>query len=218
MPARKGSKRLRNKNRLAVGDRSLLQRTIDLIRAVGLLEQTVISTDDEVLAEQAGHLGVTVPYLRPSHLARDDSSTIDVLRFVLEDLNSNFKWLPKYVLLLQLTSPFRDPSTVEYAMNLIQKHEECPAIVSGKISNIENEKTIGRVSDDLLIETTKITGEFVEADGNFYVAHVSALLSSNTFLPDGTKVIISTEYQSIDIDTLEDFELAQDVCRAFYKI
>ena len=74
------------------------------------------------------------------------------------------------------------------------------------------------MSDDLLIETTKITGEFVEADGNFYVANVSALLSSNTFLPDGTKVIISTEYQSIDIDTLEDFKLAQEVCRAFHKI
>jgi CMP-N,N'-diacetyllegionaminic acid synthase len=217
VPARKGSKRLPNKNRFSIGNRSLLWRTLDAIKTLGLSEQTVISTDDEVVAAEAIRLGFPVPTLRPSHLAQDNTSTFDVLKHVLADIEKQQKWSPKYVLLLQLTSPFRDPEIISRAIDLIQKKNKFSAIVSGKVNRSRNEKTIGFAADHVLSYTTDNISEFVEADGNFYVVRVSELIKYGTFLPKGTKVIVSDQNQSIDIDTLQDFELAQDVWRNTYQ-
>ena len=217
VPARKGSKRLPNKNRFSIGNRSLLWRTLDTIRILGLSEQTVISTDDEVVAAEAIKLGFAVPTLRPSYLAQDKTSTFDVLKHVLADIEKRQKWSPKYVLLLQLTSPFRDPKIISRAIDLIQKKNKFPAIVSGKVNRSRNEKTIGFAADHVLTYIADNMGEFVEADGNFYVVRVSELIKHGTFLPKGTKVIVSDQNQSIDIDTLQDFELAQDVWRNTYQ-
>ena len=121
------------------------------------------------------------------------------------------------MLLLQLTSPFRDPKIISRAINLIQKKNKFSAIVSGKINRSRNEKTIGFAADHVLTYIADNMGEFVEADGNFYVVRVSELIKHGTFLPKGTKVIVSEQNQSIDIDTLQDFELAQDVWRNTYQ-
>mgnify|MGYP001988851483 CR=1 FL=1 len=70
----------------------------------------------------------------------------------------------------------------------------------------------------MLTDHSAANGKLVEADGNFYVARVEALLAGNTFLPTGTKVIISSKDQSIDIDTLEDFQLAEEKWRRADRI
>lgn len=212
VPARKGSKRLPNKNRLFIGGKSLLWRTLNVVKTIGLSEQTIISTDDEVVAAEAIKLGFAVPTLRPSHLAQDESSTVDVLKYVLIDLKKRQNWSPKYVLLLQLTSPFRDPKTIQRAIDLIQENRKFSAIVSGKISYSRNEKTIGFAIDHTLTNA-EFSSELVEADGNFYVVRVPELIKNDTFLPKGTKVIVSNQSQSIDIDTVEDFKLARNVWR-----
>ena len=76
-----------------------------------------------------------------------------------------------------------------------------------------NKKTIGFAADHILTYNADDTSELVEADGNFYVVRLSELIKDGTFLPKGTKVIVSDQHQSIDIDTFQDFALAQDVWR-----
>ena len=211
VPARKGSKRLPHKNRMWVGDKSLLQRTIDVVNRLGLLEQTVLSTDDEVIADEAKKLGIMVPGLRPNNLALDNTSTVDVLKFVLEELSKKQKWSPKFVLLLQLTSPFRDPETIRKAIEQLLFDEGASSIVSGKISQYRTAKTIGFARDHLLHHDDYCEHTFVEADGNFYCIKISKFSEENTFLPSGTRVVLSKKHQSIDIDTHDDYEMAQEM-------
>ena len=200
-----------------VGDKSLLQRTVNVANRLGLLEQTVLSTDDEVIADEAKKLGVTVPGLRPNDLALDNTSTVDVLKYVLGELSKKQKWSPKFVLLLQLTSPFRDPETIRKAIEQLLFDERAPSIVSGKISQYRTAKTIGFARDHLLNQDDYGEHNFVEADGNFYCVKISKLYEENTFLPSGTQVILSQKHQSIDIDTQDDYEMAQEMVSVLEK-
>tara|TARA_B110001452_G_scaffold266772_1_gene274533 strand:- start:2710 stop:3426 length:717 start_codon:yes stop_codon:yes gene_type:complete len=217
VPARKGSKRLPHKNRLQLGNASLLKRTVGVIKDIGLLENTIVSTDDDVLAREAIELGLPLPEMRPSHLAQDNSATIEVFRYVLSDLAKRYGWHPKFVLLLQLTSPFRDPKNIKLAIDTILEKKYIPAIVSGKISEIKSDKTIGCAKDYILKTDLDLKEELVDLDGNFYVGRVPKVLSGNSFSPTGTKVILSSEQESIDIDTLDDFKLAHDIWKSSYQ-
>ena len=82
---------------------------------LGLSEQTVISTDDEVVAAEAIKLGFAVPTLRPSYLAQDKTSTFDVLKHVLADIEKRQKWSPKPFFFTTNIS-FRDPKIISRAL------------------------------------------------------------------------------------------------------
>ena len=114
----------------------------DTIRILGLSEQTVISTDDEVVAAEAIKLGFAVPTLWPSYLAQDKTSTFDVLKHVLADIEKRQKWSPKYVLLLQITSPFRDPKIISRAIDLIQKRKNFPRLYQEKLIVAETKRLL----------------------------------------------------------------------------
>ena len=208
IPARARSKRLKHKNRLVIGNLSLLHRTINVVSELDLISDTVVTTDDPLIAEQAKAFGVQVPNLRPKHLCQDQSLTIDVVKYILTEVGQNKSWHPKYLLLLQLTSPFRDPSIIADAIENIVNDSQIPAIVSGLISDKRSEKTIGLSGDLLMSSDNNQPNDLVDADGNFYIVKISSLIKENTFFPVGTKVILSSGEQAIDIDTEADYQQA----------
>ena len=59
------------------------------------------------------------------------------------------------------------PKIISRAIDLIQKKNKFPAIVSGKVNRSRNEKTIGFAADHVLTYIADNMGEFVEADGIF---------------------------------------------------
>jgi NDP-sugar pyrophosphorylase family protein len=71
VPARGGTKRLPRKNVLPLGGRPLIAWTIDAARASGVLDDVLVSTDDEEIAGVARQCGAQVPWLRPAALATD---------------------------------------------------------------------------------------------------------------------------------------------------
>ncbi len=109
IPARSGSVRIRHKNLMEVGGRTLLERAVATARQV--CERVVVSTDDERYAAIARHAGARVPALRPPHLAGETSSTEDVVRQVLQD----WEHAP-IVCVLQTTSPF---TTAEHVRSVL---------------------------------------------------------------------------------------------------
>ena len=80
IPARAGSKRLKNKNRSQVGGISLLQRANLTLTSIGLNGLEIFTTDDQLLHEEAKKSGLFTPNLRPPELSHDDASTL-----ILED-------------------------------------------------------------------------------------------------------------------------------------
>lgn len=82
--ARGGSKGVPRKNLRLLAGKPLIAHTILCAQACPLLHPVVVSTDDAEIAAVARQYGADVPFLRPAHLAQDDTSKWAVFRHLVE--------------------------------------------------------------------------------------------------------------------------------------
>ena len=113
IPARSGSKGIPHKNIKLFCGKPLIQWTIEAALNSINVDRVIVSTDDNGYASIAKELGAEVPFIRPSRLARDDSSSISM---ILHALNQ----IPKAdeLLLLQPTSPLRTTEDIDSIISL----------------------------------------------------------------------------------------------------
>jgi len=129
IPARGGSKGLPRKNVLPLGGLPLIGWTIRAARASKRLDACIVSTDDHEIREVARSVGGSVPWLRPAELATDTATSMAVLRHALL-VSDEYELEPfEAVCLLQPTSPFRSPSDIDGAIDLLAS-SDAPSVVS----------------------------------------------------------------------------------------
>ena len=118
--ARGGSKGIPHKNIVPIAGRPLLAYTAQAALASRALTRTVLSTDDEAIAEAGRACGLDVPFMRPPELARDDTPTIPVLQDVVRSLEAQGERYDA-ILTLQPTNPLRLPSDIDGAAGLLER-------------------------------------------------------------------------------------------------
>ena len=111
VPARKGSKRLKNKNKLLFLKRPLIEHTFQFAHKIKLTSNILLSTDDSEIYKIGIKNKILTPWLRPRKISKDRSKSIS---FVLHAINWFEKEFSKldYIILLQPTSPFRKIKTI----------------------------------------------------------------------------------------------------------
>ena len=119
IPARKGSKGIKNKNHLKLNGRSLINIAIKNAKKSKRISKLIFSTDDKILRSEAIKLGVSSPFLRPKNLASDKASSFSVLKHSIEWLKKNEKWETDIVVLLQPTTPFRTGNLIDKVIKLM---------------------------------------------------------------------------------------------------
>jgi CMP-N,N'-diacetyllegionaminic acid synthase len=220
IPARGGSKGLPRKNIRPLLGKPLVAWTIDQTRASSLLDLTVVSTDDEEIAEIARQHGGHVPFLRPPELARDETPIIDVLRHLLQALEpQRFD----VVALCEPTSPLRRPGDIDGALRLLAEHgDEADAVIS--VGEVHTESPfICKVVEGLFIRP------FVENEpvpyqrqqvrpvyfpyGIVYAAKSEALVSHGTFYQQRSLPFYLERWQNYEIDDLYDFLCVESIMR-----
>jgi N-acylneuraminate cytidylyltransferase len=112
IPARSGSKSVKDKNLQPIGGASLLELAIKSARESQVFARIICSTDSEYYAELATGFGAEVPYLRPSELASDESSDMDVFSDLCYALKLDEATLIGH---LRPTTPMRDPKVIQQA-------------------------------------------------------------------------------------------------------
>lgn len=122
IPARGGSKGLPGKNILPLAGRSLVARAGAVARESGVVDRVVLSTDAADIAEEGRRAGIEVPFMRPEALARDDTPMLPVILHALDALDAE-QWHPDIVLLLQPTSPLRQPAHLRSAVATLRESQ-----------------------------------------------------------------------------------------------
>lgn len=117
IPARSGSKGVRNKNIKILGGASLLQWSIQAAKLSKGVDRIIVSTDSEDYANLAIELGAEVPCLRPKELSTDRSTDLEFVWHMLCYLKEQGS-LPEYVAHLRPTTPFRKAAVIDSAINL----------------------------------------------------------------------------------------------------
>lgn len=128
IPARSGSKGLKDKNILPVNGKPLMAYSIEAAREAGLFDTVFLSTDSAAYAALGRTLGAEAPFLRSAALASDTSSSWDAVREALEGYAKLGKHFDK-LMLLQPTSPLRTAEDIRAAFALMAQ-KNAKAIVS----------------------------------------------------------------------------------------
>ncbi|MBI1391061.1 MAG: acylneuraminate cytidylyltransferase family protein [bacterium] len=114
IPARSGSKRLRDKNILPLAGHPLIAYTIAAARASGVFHDVIVSTDSFLYAEIARHYGAEVPFMRPAEMAGETSPDIEWVEYTLKRLRDEGREYDAFSI-LRPTSPFRQAETIQRA-------------------------------------------------------------------------------------------------------
>lgn len=215
IPARAGSKGLPRKNIRTIAGEPLIYWSIRAAIESQCFEEVVVTSDCGQCCELARDLGVSV-VSRPKQLAKDVTPMSDVVSHALEVVKpSTFK----YFTLLQPTSPLRDDRDIAAAMS---KLEDSGAIGCVSVTQIDNTCLKAFVAEGELLSAVRV--EFSELrrqdlprvykpNGAIYALRIQDFLSSQKFIGPGSIFYEMAMDNSIDIDTLSDFELAEKALR-----
>jgi len=119
IPARGGSKALPRKNIRLLRGKPLLQYTAEAALASRIISRSILTTDDEEIAEVGRACGLEVPFLRPAGLGRDDTPTLPVIQHALNWLEEQGD-LFDVICLLEPTSPIRQPGLIDSCLDLLR--------------------------------------------------------------------------------------------------
>jgi CMP-N-acetylneuraminic acid synthetase len=119
IPARAGSKSIKNKNIKLFNGKPLIAWTIKQALASNLT-RVIVTTDSEEIKEIAVKYGAEVPYLRDENLSNDTVGIEPVIIDVLDYLKTNESYTPDCIALLMPTSPFRNVSDINKSLEIYQ--------------------------------------------------------------------------------------------------
>ena len=117
IPARGGSKGLPGKNIKILNGKPMICYTIDVARSIVADENICVSTDDSHIIDVVNNYGLDVPFVRPTELASDTSTTNDVLLHALSFYEDK-GLIYDVIVLLQPTSPLRKQIELQEALSL----------------------------------------------------------------------------------------------------
>lgn len=130
IPARGGSKSVPRKNIAELGGHPLIAWSIAAARLCNDIEDVVVSTDCKTTAEVARGYGATVPFLRPTRLARDDSLDREFFGHYIAHARSIGEDMPDLIVHLRPTTPLREPRVIDRAIRYMADHSEATSLRS----------------------------------------------------------------------------------------
>ncbi len=143
IPARGGSKGIPNKNLQKVGGRSLIEHAATTAAALSWIDHTVLSTDDEKIAEEGRSCGLEVPFMRPAELAGDLASAVEAWRHAWLASEEHYGCRFDISILLQPTTPLRRAEDVERTLQkMVEGGHRAAAAVSRVPGHYTPEKIV----------------------------------------------------------------------------
>ena len=212
IPARSKSKRLKDKNIREINGIPLIGHAINQAKKTKLFDEIVVSTDSPKYAKIAEKFGANTLNLRPFELSKDDSSSWDVARNVIEALKKLGRSFD-YLALLQPTSPLRTYTQIVEAILLAQE-KTLDYVASVNKTQIKPHlinklpKNHSLYNFNLNSNQNSIHDKYFKLNGAIYVVKVECLIDDSFINSEKSSAYIMPEINSIDIDTELDFEIA----------
>ena len=128
IPARGGSKSIPRKNIVKLGGYPLIKYSIDYSLESDLVNQTIVSTDDDEIASIAIDMGADVPFKRPYKLAEDDVPDFPVIFHALQELEKDLDGMIDIIILLRPTSPLRPKGLIEEAVSMLENNPKASSV------------------------------------------------------------------------------------------
>jgi CMP-N,N'-diacetyllegionaminic acid synthase len=216
IPARSGSKGIKDKNIKMLSGKPLLAYTIEAAKQSGLFDEIFVSTDSEKYAKIAQEWGASVPFLREDELSTDIASSWDVVKNAIirfRDMGKEFDT----VALLQPTSPLRTADDIIAGYNMMKEKDAniivavCEVDHSPLWSNIlpKDLSFINFINQDIVNMPRQSLPIYYRINGALYIAKTKYLMSTDNIYADKSYAVIMSKEHSVDIDDEMDFVIAE---------
>lgn len=212
--ARGGSKRIPRKNIKDFCGKPILAYSIEAALNSHLFDEVMISTEDEEIAEIAKKYGASFPFKRSVETAGDHVMTIDVMLEVVAEYKKRGVE-PDVVCCIYPTAPF---ITAEKLISANQMFEQSGAeavipIVKFSFppqrSFVEEGNFIKYKWKENELKRSQDLEPFYHDSGQFYYIKTDAMIRQHTLVPEKTIPLIMDEMEVQDIDTLDDWNIAE---------
>jgi len=222
IPARKGSKKIKNKNIRLLNGHPLIAYSIAVAKLSPLIEQTIVTTDSQQIADIALKYGAEVPFLRPENLALDYSTDMEFFQHFIDFNKKNNIEIPEYLVHLRPTTPLRELNVLNSGIQMILDHPEATSLRSVNRTSVCPYKIFkmdGIFMKDLFPNELKpeyynlprqVFPEMFDPNGYVDVVRYSTI---QTGMLHGKKMIGYVTEKIPDIDEKKDFEFARKIAK-----
>ena len=156
IPARKGSKTIKNKNTIKIGKKKLIEYTFSEIPK-NLLKYTYVLTDDEKVKNIAKKYKIDISYVRPRNLSKDNTSLGDTIFGFHRWIKNKKKY--DFYLILQPTSPLRKKNDIIKSLNIYKN--------SKSLTHLSVSESIEHPYESVYIKKNKLY-LFLNKANNYY--------------------------------------------------
>jgi len=215
IPARGGSKRIPRKNIRLFRGRPIIEYAIRTALAAGCFSEVMVSTDDEEIAQVAVQGGAQVPFMRSREAASDYATTAEVLLEVLERYREAGR---EFVLgcCIYPCSVLIGPERLQEGHRLLLEDRSVNGIVPvlkfsypvQRALRIENGWLRMIAPENLDVRSQDLEPTYHDA-GQYYWFRSEAVRSQRTLLGAGVLAVHLSDLEAQDIDSAEDWQLAE---------
>ncbi len=219
IPARGGSKRLPRKNLLKLGDKPLVQHTIDAVVGSNCFTKIILSSDDEAILRIGESIEGVTCERREDSLSGDKVKVIDLVKQIAarDGYDQQFEQIGLFL----PTCPFRSAADIAAGIELLTRDDYGVVSVNELRDPIQLTLTVDpqtRLIDPeaVLRPSPLVTGEtrsqdfqpYFRVNGGFYIAWLDKFIVGGNFFKGPVKAYQMESIRAVDIDHQSDFDYA----------
>ena len=213
--ARGGSKRIPRKNIKEFCGKPIMAYSIEAAKQADVFDEIMVSTDDEEIAEVGRKFGAVVPFFRSRKTSDDFATTADVLMEVLSEYEKMGKKFT-HICCIYPTAPFVTAQNLKQAMELLTEKQADSVMPVVKFSFPPQRSVVVGENGNLVPKWEEYMNcrsqdlePFYHDCGQFYCLNVVRFLEEKKMIMGNTRPLFMDEMQVQDIDTEEDWRIAE---------
>lgn len=208
VPARSGSKGIRDKNMARVGGLSLIARAATVLGRIPWIDRRIISTDSERYAEEARAYGLEAPFRRPPELSTDGAGALETFVHALESCERLDGRRYDLLLVSEPTSPLRVPEDVEATVEALLSTGADAAVTVSRLDTKAHPHKVFEIADGRLrfysehgagVTSRQKLSPLYSRNGLCYCYRRETLLTQRTLIPVRTQAVV-TERPVANVD------------------
>lgn len=224
IPARGGSKRIPRKNIKPFLGKPMIAWSIEKALGCDIIDEVIVSTDDNEIIEIAQSYGAHVPFIRPKELADDYANTMDVMNHAAEWLNTNIDGLSA-ICCLYPTAPIVNIADITAAYNKIENSNIDYCFSATEFNYpVQRGFTITEQGVPKMLfpkhyntRSQDLPNAYHDC-GQFYWGQVKAWLLKKPIFGLNSNIIKIPHWRVQDIDTLDDWIRAEAIMQNIISI
>jgi len=221
IPARCGSKSIPFKNIVDLCGKPLIAYSIESAIESEVFEDLIVSTDCEEIASISKKLGARVPFMRPSKIATDSSSSLSVVQHCLEFLEKEEDKKYDFVMLLQPTNPMRKVEWIKEALRMLEESPKFDSVVSivdvgaihpHRMYQINSDKSLNPFVENIknpMLARQELPRVYIRS-GDIYLTRVKCIQEKKSLIGDKSLGMEVKPLETVNIDELDDLIIASN--------